>query len=222
MPPLPLSSRRLWERREETNSSSKMTTPLSCRSVLCTSWKCTWVTFCVLNSSGGLRYCQLSENSQYHPFGRVIGWSIELLVRESSYRCCCGRSLSKKLYNLDAEIEDVSVLFKCWFVRTGYLCGELPAFRRLSWKNLRVVRKGNNTVFEWEKSHLRYLQIFPPSGKNPSCGVGFTLASKWGKSDQRSCEASTLRGENPVVDFRLRVCGNPIAECHGYWKESLC
>ena len=50
-------------------------------------------------------------------FGRVIGGSIELLVWESSHECCCGCSFSKKLYNADAEIEDVSVLFKCCFVR---------------------------------------------------------------------------------------------------------
>ena len=67
------------------------------------------------------------------------------------------------------------VLFNCWFVRDWPPLRRVNQFSELSWKNLRVVGKENGMVSEG-KFHLRYMEIFPPSGKNTNCKVGFALA----------------------------------------------
>ena len=65
------------------------------------------MTFRVLNSSRDSRYCRLPRNSQHHPL-EVIGGSGGFLVRESS-QGCCGRSITKRLCNVDEGTKDVSV-----------------------------------------------------------------------------------------------------------------
>ena len=66
---------------------------------------------------------------------------------------------------------------------------------------------------------MQYLQIFPLSGGNPSCGVGFALAFEWEKSHQQSCEASTLREKSlqQSSDFEW----GESTECHVCQKESV-
>ena len=72
------------------------------------------------------------------------------------------------------------VLLNC-LLGTGCFCGMLTSSSGvLSWKRSGMMGKEDGMIPEWMNSHMRYLQVIPPSGENSDCGVGFTFASKWG------------------------------------------
>ena len=82
-----------------------------------------------------------------------------------------------------------------------------PTFWRICHGRTWVDMKGNNTISEWGNPTCDTSKIFSPSRKNPSCGVGFALASEWEKSHQRSCEASIMREGNPCSRVQTPSAG---------------
>ena len=81
--------------------------------------------------------------------------------------------------------------------------------RVLSWKCSEMMGKEDDTVPEWVKSHLQYMQVIPSTRGNPDCEVGFASASKREISHLRSCVVMTLRGKT-LQQSSDPEWGNPI------------
>ena len=55
--------------------------------------------------------------------------------------------------------------------------------------------------------------FYPPSGRNPSCGVRFMYASCRGMTHQQSCDLGTLRVKNSYNRVGSSSREIPIMEC---------